>query len=132
MKPAELHAAVLAALSAACNAVADSTGGPWHVGDAVDPLSPCNLHSAQDGRGVADGLSWQDAHMLAALRNTAPAALRGARRIIERHTPAGSDCCSACLGHLYAAAEWPCADYRDAAAVIPNLPEEVARAFRTA
>lgn len=129
MTPDELHTAVLLALGDAGATVADSTAAPWHIGDAVDPLTPCNLHAAHDGRGVAEGLSWQDAHLVAALRNAASAALRGARRIIERHAPAEGGCCSACLGHLYADAAFPCVDYRDAARSVPNLPEEVSRAL---
>lgn len=62
----------------------------------------------------------------------AAAAYAGVRRIIQRHAPMvyGGDfppCCSRCEAPVW---EWPCADYIDATAVIPDLPEEVARALR--
>lgn len=131
MTPSKLHAVVLLALDAAGDSAADATPPPWHVGDAVDPLTPCNLHNARDGRGVADGVSWQDAHLIAAQRNTASAAYRGARRIIERHAPRTyghtiPPVCAWC-DHV---AEWPCDDYLDATLVVPNLPKWVADALR--
>lgn len=133
MTPAELHTAVLAALTAAEGAEgaeAIATPAPWHIGDAVDPLTPCNLHSGHDGRGVADGVSWLDAHLIAALRNNAAAAYRGGRRIIERHAPRvyGDGFPPACA--RCDAPEWPCPDYLDATEAVPNLPREVAGALR--
>ncbi|MFI7608891.1 hypothetical protein ACIBTV_27775 [Micromonospora sp. NPDC049366] len=130
MSPDELHAAVLSALYAAGAAVADSTPAPWHAGDPPGLRTDFVLSAGQDRRRVADGLSRWDAHLVAALRNTASSAYRGARRIIERHAPRvyGTDwppCCARCD-----APDWPCPDYLDAALVVPNLPEEVGRALR--
>lgn len=131
MTPDELHRAVLAALDAAGTALVRSTAPPWHAGDSPGFRTDFVLSSGQGRRRVADGLSRQDAHLVAALRNTAAAAYGGARRIIERHVhrtygPASLWDCAWCD----APDGWPCDDYRDAAAVIPNLPEEVSRALR--
>ena len=35
--------------------------GPWHIGNAVDPTRPCNVHTFPGARGVADELLWLDA-----------------------------------------------------------------------
>lgn len=40
--------------------------GPWHVGNAVDPTQPCNVHTFPDTSLVADGLRWPDAEHIAA------------------------------------------------------------------
>lgn len=131
MRPAELHAEVLAALGRAGSAVADATAPPWQVGDPPGLRTDFVLSGRQDGRRVAELLSRWDAHLIVAAVNNASSAYRGARRIIERHAPMESGACDTCWGHLYADAAWPCDDYRDAALVIPNLPPEVTRALRS-
>ena len=35
--------------------------GPWHIGNAVDPTRPCNVHTFPGASGVADNLRWLDA-----------------------------------------------------------------------
>lgn len=35
--------------------------GPWHIGNAVDPTKPCNIHTFPGARGVLDDLNWLDA-----------------------------------------------------------------------
>lgn len=47
--------------------LAKVTPGPWHIGDAVDPTKPCNVHNFPNGLPVADGLYWLDAEYIARL-----------------------------------------------------------------
>jgi hypothetical protein len=42
-----------------------ATPGPWHIGRAVDPMEPCNVHTFPGGRGVADEMDWLDAEYIA-------------------------------------------------------------------
>jgi hypothetical protein len=39
--------------------------GPWHIGNAVDPTQPCNVHTFPGARMVADGLNWLVAEHIA-------------------------------------------------------------------
>jgi hypothetical protein len=39
--------------------------GPWHIGNAVDPTKPCNVHTFPGARPVADGLNWLVAEHIA-------------------------------------------------------------------
>ncbi|AVH60035.1 MULTISPECIES: DUF6221 family protein [Streptomyces] len=39
--------------------------GPWHIGNAVDPTQPCNVHTFPGARPVADGLNWLVAEHIA-------------------------------------------------------------------
>jgi hypothetical protein len=39
--------------------------GPWHIGNAVDPTQPCNVHTFPSARLVADGLNWLAAEHIA-------------------------------------------------------------------
>ncbi|WP_431935831.1 hypothetical protein [Micromonospora sp. RP3T] len=125
----ELHTAVLSALDRAGDAINDASATPWHAVAAVDPNVPRSLCAA-NSRTVAEALSRQDTLLIGTTVNNASTALRGARRIIERHAPltygeSFPPTCAHCNDP-----QWPCPDYRDAALVIPNLPAEVERAIR--
>jgi hypothetical protein len=136
--PAGLHAAVLAALDAAAAAETTATPAPWFAaaqGRKI-PVVGVAPTETERGRGLAvfghtDAVRRvADADLVAALRNTAPAVYAGVRDILTRHAPepwpanAGPAVvpasCSAC--HT----GWWCPDYRAAARMIPNLPEEAA------
>jgi hypothetical protein len=39
--------------------------GPWHIGNAVDPTQPCNVHTFPGARLVADDLNWLVAEHIA-------------------------------------------------------------------
>lgn len=129
MTPAELHAEVLAALDAAADAGLP-TPAPWWVGASLSPFSPTSIVADDGRRTLARDVPWRDAHLVVALRNTASSAYAAARRIIERHAPMASGRCDHCWGRRRADTVWPCPDYRDAAAMVPNMPKEVADALR--
>lgn len=42
-----------------------ATPGPWHIGNAVDPTTTCNVHAFPSARGVADTVAWLDAEFIA-------------------------------------------------------------------
>lgn len=127
MTPSRLHAVVLLALDAAGGAIADATAAPWSVDTTAGPQGPASILGDPDAWPLAYGIPGRDARLVVGLRNTASAALRGARRIIERHAPQtnGPDlpvCCARCA---VPRVTFPCVDYRDAAKIIPNLPQGV-------
>lgn len=134
MTPEELHTAVLAALDAAADTVADAEIVPWYVGHSPGPFTRTTIVSSPTGgeaRTVATDVWWREAHLVVALRNTASATYRGVRRILERHHPIEAGFCHTCWSHPYLeSATYPCQDYRDAALAVPHLPEEAARALR--
>lgn len=41
--------------------------GPWHIGNAVDPTTPCNVHTFPGAQDVADNVGWLDAEHIAAM-----------------------------------------------------------------
>lgn len=61
--PQSRQAAALAAVDRQIEYLRAATPTPWHIGDAVDPTTPCNIHSATDARGVADNVRWLDAEL---------------------------------------------------------------------
>ena len=112
--PAERHAAVLAGLDRLDAALAASSPAPWRWLDELPPDAPRG-----PGSGLvtdADDLPPADVEAILLLRNSAAAVLAGRRRIIERHAPHrwpdGVVWCRECAER----ADWPCVDYRDAAA----------------
>lgn len=36
----------------------EAPGHRWHIGNAVDPTQPCNVHTFPEAREVADRLNW--------------------------------------------------------------------------
>jgi hypothetical protein len=52
---------LLAAIAEREKAAREAQPGPWHIGNAVDPTEPCNIHTFPAARGVADNLGWLDA-----------------------------------------------------------------------
>jgi hypothetical protein len=147
--PAELHAAVLAALAEAEAAEQSATPAPWFaaarygktpvVGVPATDRTPARAIAVFGHTGVERG---PDARLVAALRNTAAAVYADVRDIVERHAPEPTlsrlrcgYCASLChsssgLGcETGGDAPWLCPDYRAAARMIPNLPEEVADAL---
>lgn len=135
MTPAELHTAVLTALTAAEQAEAEATPAPWLRQGAGRSVSAdcgyrgwviCSVDAYEGGWP-----SKPDAALIADLRNTAAAVYAGVRDITDGHEPThdGPDavCSSGC--YLRTRPRWPCPDYRAAARMIPNLPQEVADAL---
>jgi hypothetical protein len=55
---AELAALVTAGLDADEALAFEAPGSRWHIGNAVDPMRPCNVHTFPEVREVADGLNW--------------------------------------------------------------------------
>ncbi|MFI7113975.1 DUF6221 family protein [Nonomuraea sp. NPDC050227] len=93
--------------------------GPWHIGKAVDPTRPCNVHTFPGARGVADELLWLDAEHVVRhdprdtiARCTAELALLDehaeAKAHYDKHlsAPAGE------LYGLYSAIKWLASGYR--------------------
>jgi hypothetical protein len=62
--------------------------GPWHIGNAVDPTQPCNVHTFPGARMVADGLNWLVAEHIAR-QNPARvlAEVEAKQQIIDAHKP---------------------------------------------
>lgn len=52
---------LLAAITEAEKRARDAQDGPWHIGNAVDPTKPCNVHTFPGARRVADEVPWLDA-----------------------------------------------------------------------
>ena len=46
---------------------AAASPGPWHIGNAIDPTKPCNLHTFPAVQPVADNVGWLDAEHIAGL-----------------------------------------------------------------
>lgn len=55
---AELADHVTAGLDADEALALEAPGSRWHIGNAVDPTQPCNVHTFPEAREVADGLNW--------------------------------------------------------------------------
>lgn len=127
--PDDVHSAVLAGIDHQITAAELAPTGPWHIGNAVDPTRPVNVHTFPDLRPVADQVTWLAAdHIVAQDPQRTHAALIGRRRILERHAPHKARLVShawtaefgdyLCRAHTTPGRVrvWPCDDYRDAAA----------------
>ncbi len=44
-----------------------ATPGPWHIGNAVNPTTPCNIHTFPGAQPIADDVGWLDAEHIAAM-----------------------------------------------------------------
>jgi hypothetical protein len=138
--PAEIHTAILADLADLTQlAEAAQPGGAWYqegrdVNTTMPLLSPAEmaaLHPDEFEDWVFTAATKADAAFLAAQQPRAVIAqLAGRRRTLERHAPfvrlppwGQQPYCEHHYQHeaTNAGAEWPCDDYRDAAADL--LPE---------
>ncbi len=146
MTPAEMHAAVLAALAAAEQAEQDASPAPWQWERRGDKHG--NRDVLFDGTGDTVTEVWwdgdraglivggEDQTLIAALRNTAAAVYAGVREILNGHQPTGDNgphgwhACATCRRHDkydgWEEVRWMCPTYRAAARMIPNLPAELA------
>lgn len=61
----ELAELVRAGLEADEALALEAPGRRWHIGNAVDPTQPCNVHTFPEAREVADGLNWLVAEHIA-------------------------------------------------------------------
>jgi hypothetical protein len=52
----DLTTRLLEAIGRREKAASEAQPGPWHIGNAVDPTKPCNIHTHPGARGVADNL----------------------------------------------------------------------------
>ncbi|GAA0720059.1 hypothetical protein Drose_06330 [Dactylosporangium roseum] len=55
----------------------DAQHGPWHIGNAVDPMRPCNVHTFPGARLVADNVPWLDAEYIATMHPPVAVAIAG-------------------------------------------------------
>jgi hypothetical protein len=140
MTPEALHAAVLAALRDAESAQAQASPPPWQWrtdqrGDALTDGNATPVTGVWWDGGARAGLavSDHDQKLIAGLRNAAPAMYASIREIIERHAlqlgawPGCAHCVEEMGGDP---ADFPCDDYRAAARMIPDLPQETAHVLR--
>jgi len=78
-------------------AAREAQPGPWHIGNAVDPTQPCNVHTFPTAGGVADGLRWLDAeHIVRHAPARVLAEVEAKRRIINEHQQATPGWCATC------------------------------------
>jgi hypothetical protein len=88
-------------------------------------MSPVHVHTTVL-TGVDRALT---AFKRGGLWDTSPArTLAGQRRIFARHAPGPASALGVLCGYCSvgpAQTVWPCPDYRDAAAGLPNLPPEI-------
>lgn len=150
MTPAEQHAAVLASLAMLEKANHLADRAPWRLLEAPWSDSPGAARSwdVETDLGyweLGPGGEW-NARLTTFLRDGATAMLAGKRRTLERHPPVtvtyGYDLasmaqCRSCAEKCHSSSgvrcddpidgAWPCDDWRDAAAGLPNLPEGIVR-----
>jgi hypothetical protein len=117
-----------------------ATPGPWHIGNAVDPTRPCNVHAFPSARGVADEVGWLDAeHIAANDPATVIAMCEATLRRLERHKPVTEgtpdsfgEFCEGCgFDAGFWRQAWPCPEFLDDAAPYAgrdDYPEELRRA----
>ncbi|MGI5171892.1 DUF6221 family protein [Spirillospora sp. CA-253888] len=83
----DLVAFLLARLDEDEQAARDAGGDRWHIGDAVDPTKPCNVHTFPDVRGVAQECGWLHAeHIARHAPERVLAEVEAKRRIIAEHS----------------------------------------------
>lgn len=115
----DLHERLTAAVNERLEVAQLAQAGPWHIGNVVDPTTPCNVHTFPGARGVADGVPWLDAEHIAA--NDPATVIRHCERdlrVLERHAPSGdrtATWCNVCMGELGDSLDWPCDEIRDLA-----------------
>lgn len=60
-------------------------GGPWHIGNAVDPTKHVNVHTFPGARSVADEVTWLDAeHIVLQAPDRALREVEAKRWIVNR------------------------------------------------
>jgi len=136
-----LDAAVLAALWAAEAAEAAATPAPWFAAAQRGKMPVVGVPAGEDqpARALAvfghAGTTARaaDARLVAELRNTAPTMYASIRETVERHGLRPDGAWPGCLHCVDGPADdpidFPCVDYRAAARMIPNLPEDVTHAL---
>lgn len=85
-------------------AAREAQPGPWHIGNAVDPTQPCNIHTVPGCRGVAYNVGWLDAEHIIWHDPSHVLRVCQAHREIVEHWQATKDALSAAEGTILAGA----------------------------
>lgn len=148
MTPTERHAAYLAALDRLIEAEKAATPGPWRTHDTYLNVGGYTA-TVLSGEGSATDLRawlptrssepwdekrnvWNDAELIAALRNGAVRSLAGRRSILVRHAPEWLHtwnawvCAQCAVPGLGDHVRWEdCPDYRDAASGLTTIEDRI-------